>query len=471
MTEASGYELLSQASAAENRGDLRLAEMLYRRALAESSADAATWQRLAGVLEAAGRIEDARAAMLQAITLEPGNAEFVYALGTLHQSGGDACAACASFERALALDPNHAAACLCLADVLMDTHDYDRALATYRHALTLRRPFPEAHHNLAAALLQLGQLDSAIDECRQALAERPVNARALNTLGAALAKAGRVDEAIAALERAVQYQPRYASAYHNLGNVLDQTGQIDKARRAYRAALAVNPALDEARYDLAALGEGAPPTGTPRAYLLRLFDTYSTSFDEHLVEQLDYHVPELLFNAVTKGEGATLDVIDLGCGTGLVGKAFRGVASRLTGVDVSPGMIREAQRRGVYDQLVLDDIGAYLNSRRERCDLVLAADVFIYVGELESVFAAVARLLRRGGQFAFSLEITEGAAYVLQRNRRYAHSQAYIQRLAEQFGLATALVHPVKLRRHETGDAEGVIFVLHSVQRFAGDAP
>src|SRR5215510_2678811 len=108
-------ELLLRAIAAERGGDLRLAEALYRQALA----------------------------------LDPANAEYHHALGTLHQAQGDIQAASACFERALALDPSHAAACLCLADALMDTHDYDRALATYRRALTMRRPFPEAHHNLA----------------------------------------------------------------------------------------------------------------------------------------------------------------------------------------------------------------------------------------------------------------------------------------------------------------------------------
>jgi predicted TPR repeat methyltransferase len=363
--------------------------------------------------------------------------------------------------RILAREPGNAAAMLQLADALMDLGETVRALATYHQALALRTPFPEAHHNLAVAHLQLGNYDQAIAECRRAIAERPIYALALNTLGAALGKAGRTEEAVAAFHKAIEFQPGYAKAYHNLGNVLDQMGRGPEARDAYRTALAIHPNLEEARYDLAALGEGQPPPGTPRSYLVRLFDTYARSFNHHLVEKLDYHVPEMLYECVIAlNPGTALEVIDLGCGTGLVGKLFRPLASRLTGVDVSPGMIRQAERLHIYDHLILDDIANYLNARKNPCDLVLAADVFIYMGDLTATFQAVSRLLRPGGLFAFSLELTGQGDYLLQPNRRYAQSLNYIDRLAVQHGLEVVVSKPVSLRRQGTGDAEGGIVVL-----------
>jgi predicted TPR repeat methyltransferase len=393
----------------------------------------------------------------------PGQAEASYRQGAVHFDRGEMDSAVACFEKALALAPAHAAACLHLADALMEAHVYDRALATYRRALTLRCPFPEAHHNLAAALLHLGDAAGAVEECRRALGERPGNALALNTLGVALEKLDRFDEAIAAFQQALSIRPHYAKAHYNLGNVLDRVGRTDEAKKAYHAALALNPNLEEARYDLAALGEGPPPPATPRPYLMRLFDTYAVSFDQHLVEALDYHVPEMLYAAVMAVQPSKdLDVIDLGCGTGLVGKLFRGMARRLTGVDVSPGMIRQAERRQVYDQLVLEDVVRYLNARRQSCDVVLAGDLFIYLGDLAEVFAAVARLLTPGGLFAFSLETTAAADYVLQPNRRYAQSWSYIQRLSGNHGLEVLAADPVKLRRDAGSDAQGLIVVLRA---------
>ena len=173
--------------------------------------------------------------------------------------------------------------------------------------------------------------------------------------GAALGKLGRVDEAIAALRQATALRPAYASDHHNLGNVLDQAGRFEEAKHAYRAALTINPALEEPWYDLAALGEAPPPPATPYSYLLRLFDSYAPSFDQHLVDELNYQAPEKLCEAVLAARpGATaLDVIDLGCGTGLVGQQFRRLAARLTGIDVSAEMMKRAERRHIYDHLVL----------------------------------------------------------------------------------------------------------------------
>ena len=191
---------------------------------------------------------------------------------------------------------------------------------------------------------------------------------ALNTLGAALAKVGLLEEAIAALRQAISLSPAYANAHHNLGNVLDQAGRAQEAKQAYRAALTINPTLEEARYNLAALGDMPPPPSTPYPYLLRLFDSYAPSFDHHLVETLNYVVPEKLHEAVlaARPQAAALEVIDLGCGTGLVGQHFRGIAGRLTGIDVSVRMIQWAERRKIYDQLVLGDYIHYLAHARSR---------------------------------------------------------------------------------------------------------
>jgi predicted TPR repeat methyltransferase len=195
------------------------------------------------------------------------------------------------------------------------------------------------------------------------------------------------------------------------------------------------------------------------------------SFDQHLVETLNYLVPEKLYEAVlaARPAAAALDVIDLGCGTGLVGQKFRGVACRLTGIDISARMIQWAKGRKIYDQLVRGDYVHYLSARRAPCDLVLAADVFIYAGDLVAIFQAVARLLRPDGLFAFSLEVAPKGDYVLQPNRRYAHSLGYIHRLAEETSFHEVAVNPVKLRRQGEDHAAGVIAILRSDGRRWGD--
>jgi predicted TPR repeat methyltransferase len=239
---------------------------------------------------------------------------------------------------------------------------------------------------------------------------------------------------------------------------------------------------------LAGPGAGAPPVCPPQ-YLVELFDRYADRFDEHLVRKLNYRGPELLRDAVftimsrrdpANAHGActvgsieethgastvdvpALNVIDLGCGTGLCGLLFRPVASHLVGVDLSPRMIEKSRQRNVYDELAQADVVKALTARPAAADIILAADVFIYIGDLEAVFRAAAGALRPGGLLAFTIEVIADAAggFVLRPTRRYAQSAAYIRRLAIAVGLEEVSATPAVLRAGEEAGVDGLVFVL-----------
>jgi predicted TPR repeat methyltransferase len=201
----------------------------------------------------------------------------------------------------------------------------------------------------------------------------------------------------------------------------------------------------------------------PRGYVTRLFDDFASTFERRLVVELAYQVPKALRAAVARHwprqPPVNLDVLDLGCGTGLVGRQFRDVARCLTGVDLSKGMLAEAARSEVYDRLVCDDVVHYMRFAGDRFDLILAADLLIYIGDLTELFAAASAILPAGGLFAFSIEAHD-EPYVLRRTRRYAHSLDYIREQAERNGLAVLEVTPVDLRRGDDGPVAGHVIVL-----------
>src|SRR5260221_10789904 len=165
---------------------------------------------------------------------------------------------------------------------------------------------------------------------------------------------------------------------------------MDQGRSAYRRAREFDPILVEATYDLPALTDAIPPPAMPRIYVTGLFDDFAPTFERRLVAELDYRVPEALREAVAlhlpSSAATRIDVLDLGCGTGLVGKQFRDLAGRITGVDLSTVMLAAARAAGVYNELICDDVIDYMAATDSRFDLVLAADLFIYVGELEELF-------------------------------------------------------------------------------------
>jgi predicted TPR repeat methyltransferase len=201
----------------------------------------------------------------------------------------------------------------------------------------------------------------------------------------------------------------------------------------------------------------------PPGYVTRLFDDFAATFERRLVDELKYCVPEALRAAVARHWPSQppndLDVLDLGCGTGLVGKQFRDVTRRLTGVDLSPEMLAEAQRSGVYDRLIGDDVVHFMATDDGQYDVILAADLFIYIGDLGELFAVAAARLRPGGLFAFSIE-TQQQRYVLRRTRRYAHSLEYIRELADSHVFEWREARSASLRLGEEGPVEGHLVVL-----------
>jgi predicted TPR repeat methyltransferase len=157
------------------------------------------------------------------------------------------------------------------------------------------------------------------------------------------------------------------------------------------------------------------------------------------------------------------DILDLGCGTGLSGKAFAPHKRSLVGIDLSPRMLGYAEATGLYDDLVAADIVPWLNATLQQFDLVLAADVLVYMGDLKPLFTAVRRVLKSGGLFAATAEQmppTDDHDFLLQAKRRYAHGESYLLRLAEDCGFRLKALDFVTPRYEAGQPVPGVLFVV-----------
>jgi predicted TPR repeat methyltransferase len=190
------------------------------------------------------------------------------------------------------------------------------------------------------------------------------------------------------------------------------------------------------------------------------FDGFARDFDERLIGVFDYHVPEAIsrsIRGIRPFPPHSADVLDLGCGTGLSGAVLADISKRIVGVDVSGAMLQEAQARGCYQALAEGEILGWMRAAEPaQFDLVLAADVLVYFGDLEPVFVQAARLLRPGGLFAFSIEVCRNADFRLQDSGRYAQSAAYIERLAKQLGFAVCVRADQPIRK----PIVGLLYVL-----------
>ncbi|MFY0564793.1 class I SAM-dependent DNA methyltransferase [Archangium lansingense] len=290
--------------------------------------------------------------------------------------------------------------------------------------------------------------------------------------GAAVLRSwGEVLAAEAALRELLGRAPEDEGALRALMKLLLETGRSEECvplRRRLHARRCRELGIPEDQWEASVSFLEAAETGaseTARAadpYVAALFDQYASHFDDKLRGDLAYRGPEHVLDAVceTLGGRSGLDVLELGCGTGLAGVLLRPLARRLSGIDLSPGMLARARERGVYDALHTGEITAWLAASESRHDLIAAVDVLVYFGALETLFAHVAQRLAPGGLFAITVEKGLGPGYQLQPTGRYVHRVDYLRACAREAGLAPLLEREAVLRTERGEPVIGHVVVL-----------
>lgn len=447
------------------------------------------------VLKAQGRNDEAITRFQTALQLAPESADILYNLGLAFANKGDTKHAAECFDRVISRRPDHADALVELGKIRIAEDNHPEAERVLQRALAFQPHSVAALFHLGYSYYVQERYPQALNAYREVLAQEPGHVAALNNIGRLYERTGVFDEAInhyrlalthgedaqihcnigrvlttqsswsdAADEYrlAIALMPDNAQGHLGLGMVYCETGMDEEAKRCLRRAIELEPALDIAKHLLAALNDQSSSTEATLDYVTDLFDNYAEKFDRHLVTELEYRIPELLnqhIRAARRSEDL-LDIMDLGCGTGLCGAILRDIAARLDGIDLSPKMIAKARERDIYDELHVGDITAVLNAVTRQYDLFVATDVFVYIGDLAPVFASCSRGLRPGGLFAFSIELVEGSGYRPRKSGRFAQSTLYIEGLADQFGFELVERKDCRVRLEYRLPIAGMIYVL-----------
>lgn len=374
-----------------------------------------------------GRLEQARTAFEAALALAPGRPSIMGNLGITLYRLGQRDEALPHLRAATDADPGHAEAWLCLATDSEMRGSWPEALAALEHLVRL-------HPQNAVLFLRKG-------ECHLHLNQLPA--------------------AVAAFDEAVKLDPKLPDAWSARGNLLRELGRLDEAARCFQQALACGGDADLNNYYLASVSGTAVIPPPPRRYVETLFDDYADSFQDHVVRHLRYRGHELLLQPVLDSGRRFHRALDLGCGTGLCGQMLQAVVDVLDGVDISQAMLEQTRKLGIYRHLIHADLPSYLATADEKADLIVAADVFIYVGELATVFQAARRLLHPDGCFAFTVELPDdGEDLQLLPSLRYAHSENYVRQLANTFGFEVSDRFAAPIREDQGKPIQGVYFYL-----------
>lgn len=291
---------------------------------------------------------------------------------------------------------------------------------------------------LVRALRQAGDLSGALSAAREANALNPNIGEAVLALGEILSALDHLPAAIAEFQRALRLDPNSAAARFALGCAWSEAGEAEKALDEFvRLPPDSVPELAEKIFLATAMRDR--PRSDP-GYVRHLFDQFSADYDARMRDHLAYRAPEILrqlAGLVMPGANG-LEALDLGCGTGLAGQTFASMVRAIDGIDLSPAMIEKARSLALYRRLEVADIETRLHVDDTSYDLVIAADTLVYLGDLTTTFSGVARRLRPGGMFLFTVEESGQVDFELGPKRRWRHSKTYIRSAAAGAGMEMA---------------------------------
>lgn len=415
-------------------GVLQEAEMLYRRILQVTPDHLNTLHFLAVLCHSAGRDAEALGLIERIVLLAPENADARNNYGNVLQSLGRLQEAEASYRRAIAILPDHAPALNNLAVVLASQKRMAEAIEAYRRAITLAPKEADFRYNL----------------------------------GNALRKSGEIDEAIGVYREVIELNRVHQGAWQALARCLVVRGRRTEAREAFEEWLRRDPGNEFAGYMWAAMGGDAAPDRAPDAYVRRMFDGMAATFDDHLIRSLDYHAPDLLGAALSMAlsmPAGVSDVLDAGCGTGLLATHLRPYARRLEGVDLSEGMVRIAEARKMYDHLAVAELTEFLAGSPEAYDIIASSDTLCYFGPLDRLFVSAAKALKPDGVLAFTVEDAgeETVRWRLDPTTRYSHSRSYVEGALAEAGFAVLSLSQAILRTEDRQPVVGHVVVSRKV--------
>ena len=424
-----------------------------------------------------------------------GDFDAIMASGIKAHSTGDLENATKSYFIVLAANPDHVYANLLIGILLFDKKKYQLASSHFSRAIKCKPDLAEAFNYRAVAFKELNRVGDAINDYSRAIALDPSLHEAHFNLGVLWAEQKRFGDAIRAFRASLLLRPEDQDTLYNIAKTLSNMRQYSlaipeytkllelnpchelalinrsnayaklndhsNALAGYRRVISLNPKIPEVLHLINALS-GIATKKPPLGYVENLFDNYAATFERTLVDELGYQIPSLVGSIIRQDYvvNNTISVLDLGCGTGLMGEAISDLDALIVGVDLSQKMLKEASTAKRYQKLFHCDIQKYLSSQVLDFDYFIANDVFIYVGDLEDIFSLVKKRNKRGGRFIFTVELNDTDRFILEQSGRYSHSRSYLQKIFDRLEMQELHYENVRLRKEFNSFVIGGLFVL-----------
>lgn len=405
-------------------------------------------------------------------------------------------------QKALRLDSKNVSALIILGNILYRRKEYAEALNYYLKAAELKPDYFIAELNLANTYFDLKNYDLSLLHAKRSTELEPESIQAWTLRGNSALEIQDYEEALAAFLSAQKLDSEDPWLYNYLSQTYQKKGMwkealengwlaVEKSNGSddqhinfgyllYEAELEKMDSLIKhyakiwqqkypenqiVSHTSGAVLNNASVTAANPGYVRNIFDVFAPDF-EQVLNGLEYRAPELIAGFLKEiyesKNYPKLRILDAGCGTGLCGKFLKNYAGflGLDGVDLSAGMLKEAKAKKIYSHLYQEELVAYLRSRKSKYNLIVSADVFTYIGNLENLFFAAASALKKNGRLVFT--VTENSVnnedWFLHASGRFLHQKKYVERLLEKSGFQIEKISHAKLRREGEAEVMGYVF-------------
>lgn len=417
------------------------------------------------------QLEEAETLYRRVLQDRPRHVDALHFLGVLLHQRGHSEEAVRTIRSAVQENPRYVDARINLGNILKEMGRYAESESQYRLVIQMQPENAKAFNNLGAVLRAQGKLEQAIDAYLDATELAPGEADTYQNLGNAYKAAHRIEDALTAFRQAIEIDQSHSDANLSLGRALYRFGRLDEAATVYSKWLEIDPENAIAKHMLESCRGGRGVQRCSDAFVRESFDAFASSFEE-VLSRLDYCAPALVADMIGRYCGPpepSFEILDAGCGTGLCGSALRGYAKHLVGVDLSPMMLQKAKATGRYDELVNEELTAYLNQQSLRFDVINSADTLNYFGSLTDVFDAAANALKPGALLTFTLEHSQESEdpnpYTLHPHGRFSHREDYVRQQLDASGLQVCEVRHDVLRKEVYQPVQGLTVIARRVEQ------
>lgn len=405
-----------------------------------------------------------------ALTLNKANAQWpqdprVFMLGgLLAEKAGNVQGAFDALRKSVSLAPDWGPGLLELALLLARQNQFPEAIETAEKVAALEPKNLQVLAGVIDIAHRAGHLEMAVRHLKRGLELVPGDIALRRLLARDLSEQGKHEESLAIWDSLVQEQPQDSQSLVGRVQACIAAGKPTDAKEDTTALLSLAP--DDAVYQYyGQLANGATPGEQPPELTRSIFDNMAEFYDLHVVRGLKYQLPKQVGDKIlAQHPDKKINVLDLGCGTGLLGVCLGRLDGALVGVDPSMKMIEQAARHNVYDRFHTVNLHDALRETPDALyQVITALDVFIYAGDVTQSIPNAHRVLTPGGMMVFSFETApeQGPDLVLQPTGRYAHKRSHVESLCQSTGFASVEIQDTILREENRQPVPGFVVTAY----------